>query len=368
MDIVSPRLGLAGRTCWQAVRRPSRDRAAPDPRSFARARSRRSRSAGCSSAGPRGDAQPPTPGRRAAPRCAAPPTGSRPRSTGLEEPLRALPARARGRRRSRAARGTAGRAPPSSSTGRRCSTRAGVDVPPARVAQAYLELAVLVRALEGLDRLGPDRTRRRARVALGRALRPAREPARPRARRPPRACRVGPRDRLAAWPRSSPSSARSTSTSSRAWSGCRGRARPSPDATLRARSGRQGREPGGRRGAARRRGDDDRLRRLATPSPTRRSRGCATAGVDLDACAGRRRPDRRRADHRRRAPARTRSSSRPARTLGLRPDDVVAARGRGVLCQLEIPDAAVVARGRARARALLPERGAGAAGPRRRPT
>ena len=29
-------------------------------------------------------------------------------------------------------------------------TRAGVDVPPARVAQAYLELAVLVRALEGL--------------------------------------------------------------------------------------------------------------------------------------------------------------------------------------------------------------------------
>ena len=41
--------------------------------------------------------------------------------------------------------------------------RAGVRVPPARVAQAYLELAVLIRALEGLSdavrmRLAPDRS------------------------------------------------------------------------------------------------------------------------------------------------------------------------------------------------------------------
>ena len=40
---------------------------------------------------------------------------------------------------------------PSSSTGSRCSNRAGVSVEPHRVAAAYLELAVLVRALEGLS-------------------------------------------------------------------------------------------------------------------------------------------------------------------------------------------------------------------------
>ena len=39
----------------------------------------------------------------------------------------------------------------SSSSGRPCSTRAGVHACPNRVAAAYLELAVLVRALEGLS-------------------------------------------------------------------------------------------------------------------------------------------------------------------------------------------------------------------------
>jgi ribokinase len=64
--------------------------------------------------------------------------------------------------------------------------RAGVDADPNRVTAAYLELAVLVRALEGL---GGRRVRGGAgsRLALGRPLRPAREPARPRAGRPPHA-------------------------------------------------------------------------------------------------------------------------------------------------------------------------------------
>ena len=67
---------------------------------------------------------------RARRRCATRPTASRRRSTGLEEPLGALPARARGRRSPRADRGTASPAPPSSSTGSPCSTRAGVHVLP----------------------------------------------------------------------------------------------------------------------------------------------------------------------------------------------------------------------------------------------
>ena len=39
----------------------------------------------------------------------------------------------------------------SSSSGGRCSIRAGVQASPERVASAYLELAVLVRALQGLS-------------------------------------------------------------------------------------------------------------------------------------------------------------------------------------------------------------------------
>ena len=45
----------------------------------------------------------------------------------------------------------AARARASSSSGDPCSTRAGVHASPDRVASAYLELAVLVRALQGLS-------------------------------------------------------------------------------------------------------------------------------------------------------------------------------------------------------------------------
>ena len=58
---------------------------------------------------------------------------------------------------------------PSSSTGGPCSTRAGVAVAPHRVAAAYLELAVLVRALEGLSAAVRWGVEPRPRLALGRA-------------------------------------------------------------------------------------------------------------------------------------------------------------------------------------------------------
>ncbi len=69
-------------------------------------------------------------------------------------------------------------------------TRAGVCVPPERVAQAYLELAVLVRALEGLTAAAADRGGTDPRLPVGGPLRPARQPARPRARRPAHARRL----------------------------------------------------------------------------------------------------------------------------------------------------------------------------------
>ena len=67
------------------------------------------------------------------------------------------------RRRPRDGRGTAGRGRGSSSSGSRCSTGQACTRRPHRVAPAYLELAVLVRALEGLAdaarlELAPDRS------------------------------------------------------------------------------------------------------------------------------------------------------------------------------------------------------------------
>ena len=68
--------------------------------------------------------------------------------------------------------------------------RAGVRACPNRVASVYLELAVLVRALEGLGTCGQLRRRSRPLVALGGALRPPRHAARLDGRRPARARRV----------------------------------------------------------------------------------------------------------------------------------------------------------------------------------
>ena len=108
----------------------------------------------------RGEAEPSSPGRREA---ALQRAADRAETAiaGLEKPLARYllelePEVAKG------APGTASRARPSSSSWDAVLTRAGVHAAPHRVAQAYLELAVLVRALEGLAdraRVGcpPDR-------------------------------------------------------------------------------------------------------------------------------------------------------------------------------------------------------------------
>ncbi len=127
----------------------------------------------------RGDAQPSTAGgRQAALRHAADRVETA--LAGLEQPLDRYLLELEARARPRAARGTAAPAPAELLDWEPVLARAGVRAAPERVAQAYLELAVLVRALEGLTtavRLDatPDRSR-----ALGGPLRPAREPARPR--------------------------------------------------------------------------------------------------------------------------------------------------------------------------------------------
>ena len=127
---------------------------------------------------------------------------------------------------------------------------------------------------------------------------------------------------------------------------------------LLARARRQGREPGGRGGAARGRGRDGRLRRAATSSPDEALAGLREAGVE-ERWIVEGRPDRDRADHRRCATGRRRSSSRPARTRELRPEDLVARRGgRGALPAGD-PGRDGRAGRRARA-ALLPQRRAGA--------
>ena len=93
--------------------------------------------------------------------------------------------------------------------------RAGVSVSPVRVAQAYLELAVLVRALEGLRR---PRTSARSRIARRSG---------PVCSTCASTCSAGRSKTCAHLPptRRSPSSARSTSTWSRGPNGCRGRGR-----------------------------------------------------------------------------------------------------------------------------------------------
>ena len=123
--------------------------------------------------------------------------------------------------------------------------------------------------------------------------------------------------------------------------------------------GRQGREPGGRGGAARRAGADGRRGRRRR---ARRRGARGPRGGRRRARAGARGGDRRRADLRRRRRARTRSWSCPARTAG----DAAGGRGRGAL------PARGARRGRARRRGegvvLRAQRRAGAADrPRARP-
>ena len=142
----------------------------------------------------RGEADPCTPGRRqAALRRAA--ERAETALVGPRAAARPVPARARAGAAPRAAPGTASRARGSCATGRTSSTARACRVSPVRVAQAYLELAVLVRALEGLARGRGPRLRARPLVALGGPVRPAREPARPRRSK---TCARSPRSRAVA--------------------------------------------------------------------------------------------------------------------------------------------------------------------------
>ena len=150
-------------------------------RAAARVRGRRARVLPAARA--LGAAATPTPsharrgGRR---RCGGRPTARRRRSPGLERPLGALPARARARARRGPLLVRRARRRRAASSGTRCSTARACAVSATRVAQAYLELAVLVRALEG------SRTRR------GSARRPTAPRSGPASSTCARTCSAGP--------------------------------------------------------------------------------------------------------------------------------------------------------------------------------
>jgi hypothetical protein len=143
--------GLRGRATWADV---LEERAAEQPT----ARALVAQLVACEAAGlafcrllerwARGDAQPPTPGgRQAALRRAA--ERAETALAGLEEPLKRYLLELE----ADVAEGRSWYGGPSRAElldWEPVLNRAGVRVPPARVAQAYLELAVLVRALEGL--------------------------------------------------------------------------------------------------------------------------------------------------------------------------------------------------------------------------
>ena len=82
-------------------------------------------------------------------RCGAPPIASRRRSPASSGRSRSISSSS-SRSAPRGGRGTRARARASSSSGGRCSTAPACSACPNRVAAVYLELAVLVRALEGL--------------------------------------------------------------------------------------------------------------------------------------------------------------------------------------------------------------------------
>ena len=207
---------------------------------------------------------------------------------------------------------------------------------------------MLVRALEGLARRGALGREPRPRLALGGPVRPAREPARPRARRPARARRLGaravapsahrrrvdqprPRRALERLPRPGETVGGATSRATRAARARTRRSQPRGSAPRARWSARVGRRP--LRGEA-----------LA---------GLAEAGVVLELERGG--ADRRRADlRRRRGRERDRRRARRERELA---DAAAQLERRRVLCQLEIP--AETSCGRSPGALVLPERGAG---------
>ena len=231
----------------------------------------------------RGEAEPATPAHRARRRCGAPPTGPRRRSPGSRR-RSAATSSSSSPSAPRAARGTASRAPPSCSSGSRCSCRAGVQ-----------RLAGARRA--GLPRAGGARARARraSRRRPDRARARTARPSGPGSSTSARTCSAAPSAICARSPREPVASrvvgGRRTSTSSRARSGCRGPGRRVTGAELRPRPGRQGREPGRRGGAARRRRALRRLRRArrlraAGARGAARRTACGSTSVAVDAPTG----------------------------------------------------------------------------------
>ena len=203
----------AGRTCSRSTPPIDATGAAPDRAARRRARSRRSRSAGCSSAGRAGEADPVTAGRRAggaAPRRRARRDRARRASSVRSAATCSSSSRSTAEGRSWYGEPGAGELVDWSAVldragvpSRRCGSRRPTSSWPCSSARS--------RACGGgAHRLGAGPL-----VALGRPVRPAREPARPRRSK---TCARSPPSRVAR----SPSSARSTSTSSRGPSGCRG--------------------------------------------------------------------------------------------------------------------------------------------------
>ena len=237
-----------------------------------RARPRRSRSAGCSSAGTaaRRFLRPPGAVRR---RSGTPPTASRRRSPAWRRPLSRYllelePERAEGRS------WYGGPGAGELVEWRPVLDRAGVHACPNRVAAVYLELAVLVRALEGLAdaarldarptarRCGPASSTCATRCSARRSTTSARSPRSSAGARAGRRLQRHPRSTLAPVP--APRITVVGSVNLDLVARCERLPRPGETVTRRdprAVPGRQGREPGGRVRAARRRGHVRRRRR-----------------------------------------------------------------------------------------------------------
>ena len=339
-------------------------------RAAARLRGRGARLLPAARALGRGEAVPSTPG---APRGGAPARRRprRDRARGARGAARRATCSSSSRSEPRAARGTAGPGAGELVEWRPVLDRAGVHACPNRVALVVPRAGGARACARGPRRRGALGRGAGPLVALGGPVRPARQAARLDRRRPARARRVSAARALRLQPsaavrsrgaaRGSPSSGRSTSTSSRASSGCRGRGRPS--------RARLERYPGGK-GAnqavacARLGADVTMIGAVGRDAFADEAlAGLREAGVELDL---------RATDEPTGVALIHVDAAGETTIVGRARRERDARRGRAarrdaVLCQLEIPTRRCWRRGRG-APGVLPERGAGAADRGRRRT